>query len=57
MTFDCLPHQVAPEGREGAFLALLSMKSLITTIPSTALNGWMNAVQIAQLPYLPSDRC
>ena len=57
MTFDCLPHQVVPEGREGAFLALLSMKSLITTIPSTALNGWMNAVLIAQLPYLPSDRC
>ena len=26
------------------------MKSLITTIPSTALNGWMNAVRIAQLP-------
>jgi len=35
---------VAPEGREGAFLALLSMKNLITTIPSTALNGWMNDV-------------
>jgi hypothetical protein len=33
------------------------MKSLITTIPSTALNGWMNAVLIAQLPNLPSDRC
>ena len=33
---------LAPDGREGVFLALLSLKSLITTIPSTAFNGWLN---------------
>ena len=33
---------LAPEGREGVFLALLSLKTLITAIPATALNGWMN---------------
>ena len=32
---------LAPDGREGVFLALLSLKSLITTIPSTALNGYL----------------
>ena len=31
------------DGREGIFLALLSLKNLITTLPSTALNGWLNA--------------
>lgn len=30
---------LAPEGREGIFLALLSLKGLITTIPSNAFNG------------------
>jgi len=34
---------LAPEGREGIFLALLSLKSLITTIPSNAFNGLLNA--------------
>ena len=34
---------LAPDGREGIFLALLSLKTLITAIPSTAFNGWMNA--------------
>jgi len=47
---------VAPEGREGAFLALLSMKSLITTIPSTALNGWMNAVLNPNCPSCRDER-
>ena len=26
---------IAPDGREGIFLAMLSLKSLVTTIPST----------------------
>lgn len=34
---------LAPDGREGVFLALLSLKSLVTALPSTALNGWLNA--------------
>ena len=34
---------LAPDGREGIFLALLSLKNLITALPSTALNGWLNA--------------
>ncbi|KAL3895344.1 MAG: hypothetical protein SGPRY_013538, partial [Prymnesium sp.] len=34
---------IAPDGREGVFLALLSLKSLVTTIPSTMLNGWLNS--------------
>ena len=33
---------LAPDGREGVFLALLSLKSLITAIPSTAFNGMLN---------------
>ncbi|KAL3902266.1 MAG: hypothetical protein SGPRY_012135, partial [Prymnesium sp.] len=35
---------IAPDGREGVFLALLSLKSLVTTIPSTTLNGYLNSV-------------
>jgi len=35
---------LAPDGREGVFLALLSLKSLVTALPSTAMNGWLNAV-------------
>ena len=34
---------LAPDGREGIFLALLSLKNLITALPSTALNGWLNS--------------
>ena len=34
---------LAPDGREGVFLALLSLKSLVTALPSTALNGWLNS--------------
>ena len=34
---------VAPDGREGIFLAMLSLKTLITAIPSTSFNGWINA--------------
>ena len=34
---------LAPDGREGVFLALLSLKSLVTALPSTAMNGWLNA--------------
>ena len=33
---------LAPDGREGVFLALLSLKQLFTAIPSTAINGWLN---------------
>lgn len=44
---------LAPEGREGVFLALLSLKSLFTAIPSTAFNGWLNA---AFNPNCPSCR-
>jgi len=47
---------VAPDGREGAFLALLSMKNLITTIPSTALNGWMNDAFNPNCPACRDDR-
>eukprot|EP00965_Chrysotila_dentata_P045722 1518592-Pleurochrysis_carterae.AAC.3 len=34
---------IAPDGREGIFMAMLSLKSLITTVPSTAFNGWLNS--------------
>lgn len=44
---------IAPDGREGVFLALLSLKSLITTIPSTMLNGYLN---MAFNPNCPSCR-
>jgi hypothetical protein len=33
---------LAPDGREGVFLALLSLKTLVTALPSTMLNGWLN---------------
>ncbi|KAL1511879.1 hypothetical protein AB1Y20_005161 [Prymnesium parvum] len=41
---------IAPDGREGVFLAMLSLKSLVTTIPSTTLNGWLNSVFNANCP-------
>ena len=41
---------LAPDGREGVFLALLSLKSLITTIPSTALNGYLNSAFVPNCP-------
>lgn len=34
---------LAPAGNEAVFLALISLKSLITSVPSTAFNGWLNA--------------
>ena len=33
---------LAPAGREGVFLALASVKSLLITFPSTWFNGWVN---------------
>ncbi len=41
---------LAPDGREGVFLALLSLKSLVTTIPSTAFNGILNSAYIPNCP-------
>lgn len=34
---------LAPAGREGAFLALVSLKSLFTALPANALNGYLNS--------------
>ena len=33
---------LAPVGREGLFFALLSLKSLLVTVPSNVFNGWLN---------------
>ncbi|KAL1500034.1 hypothetical protein AB1Y20_012711 [Prymnesium parvum] len=46
---------IAPDGREGVFLALLSLKSLVTTIPSTTLNGYLNAVFNPNCPTCRDD--
>ena len=42
---------LAPDGREGVFLALLSLKSLVTALPSTAMNGWLNAAFQPNCPH------
>jgi hypothetical protein len=33
---------LAPDGREGIFLAFLSLKNVISSLPASALNGWLN---------------
>jgi len=42
--------RATPDGREGVFLALLSLKSLVTTIPSTAFNGILNSAFVPNCP-------
>jgi len=44
---------LAPTGREGVFFAVLGLKNLLVSIPSTAFNGWLNE---AFNPNCPSCR-
>ena len=41
---------LAPVGREGLFIGLLSLKDLFASIPSSALNGWLNEVYNPNCP-------
>ena len=42
---------LAPVGREGLFIGLLSLKDLFTSIPSSALNGWLNEAFNPNCPH------